>query len=278
MKVTVFGSTGLVGNALIREWTGDSIIGLSSKDVDIRDGKAVGAVLHQTRPDWIILAAAYTDVDGCETNRDLAFAVNRDGAIHVAEAARRVNARLLFFSTDYVFDGAKTTPYETTDARSPRTVYGASKADAEVRLAELIPGCCIVRTSWVYGVGGKCFPDTILRIASNRPELSVVNDQRGTPTYTIDLARAVIELCRKNAAGIVHITNDGDCTWFEFAQEILGAAGLPAEVRPVTSADFPRPAIRPAYSVLSSASRKKLGITMPDWHDALGRYLEERER
>jgi dTDP-4-dehydrorhamnose reductase len=278
MRITVFGATGLLGNALMRESATDQIAGLNSKDADIRDPGAIAQALAGTRPDWIILAAAYTDVDGCESNPTLAFAVNRDGAINVARAAKKIHARLLFLSTDYVFDGTKTTPYETTDKRAPQTVYGKTKAEAELRLAEILPDCCIVRTSWVYGTGGKCFPDTILNLAATRPELNVVNDQRGSPTYTIDLARAILQLCRQNATGIVHVTNAGDCTWYDFAQEIIGAAGLPAAVNPVSSEAFPRPAKRPAYSVLSPVSREKLGINMPDWHDALARYLEERER
>lgn len=278
MNVTIFGSTGLVGSALVREWRDDSIVALSSKDADIRDPNAVDAIIARTNPAWIIHAAAYTDVDGCETNRDLALSINRDGAVHVAQSARKYNARLLFLSTDYVFDGTKNSPYETGDPRAPQSVYGASKAEAELKLHDLIPECCIVRTSWVFGKGGKCFPDTILKLAATRPDISVVNDQRGSPTYTIDLARAIIQLCRMNAKGIVHITNAGDCSWFEFAQEIVQEAGLPAEVRPVSTAQFPRPAKRPPYSVLSPVSRETLGIPMPDWRDALARYLEERER
>ena len=278
MRITVFGATGLVGNALLREWSGDAVTGLSSRDADIRDPQAVERVVVETRPDWIVHAAAYTDVDGCETHRDLAMSVNRDGAVNVALAARKHAARLLFLSTDYVFDGTKNSPYETTDLRAPQSVYGQSKAEAEQRLLEIFPNSTIVRTSWVFGKGGRCFPETILKLASTRPQLSVVNDQRGSPSYTIDLARAVIQLCRKNVAGIVHVTNAGDCTWYDFAAEIVRAAGLPAEVQPVTTAQFPRPAKRPAYSVLSPVSREKLGISMPDWRDALARYLEERER
>lgn len=278
MRITVFGATGLVGNALLREWSSDSVIGLSSRDADIRDSQAVERAIAETRPDWIVNAAAYTDVDGCETNRELALAVNRDGAVNVAQAARLHNVRLLFLSTDYVFNGTKNSPYEITDPRAPQSVYGQSKAEAEQRVLEVVPDCTIVRTSWVFGKGGRCFPETILKLAATRPELSVVNDQRGSPTYTIDLARTIVQLCRKHASGIVHVTNSGDCTWYEFANEIVRAAGLPAEVEPVTTAQFPRPAKRPAYSVLSPVSSKKLGISMPDWTDALARFLEERER
>ncbi len=276
MKALVFGATGLLGNALMREWTGNEVIGLGSRDVDIRDAARVREVVDKIRPDWIVLAAAYTDVDGCESHRDLAFAVNRDGALHVADAAKRVDAKLLFVSSDYVFDGRKTSPYEVEDPRNPHSVYGHTKAEAEIGLLKILPGCCIARASWLFGVGGRCFPDTILKLAASRPALDVVNDQRGSPTYTVDLARAIIQLCRTNVNGIVHVTNSGECSWFEFAREIVRAAGWATEVRPVSSQQMARPAPRPAYSVLSAASLRRRGIEMPGWEDALRRYLEER--
>jgi dTDP-4-dehydrorhamnose reductase len=195
----------------------------------------------------------------------------------VAAAAKEVGARLLFLSSDYVFDGNKSTPYEINEARNPQSVYGRTKAEAELKLLDLMPDCSIVRTSWLFGVGGKCFPDTILKLAANRPTLDVVNDQHGCPTYVVDLAQAIPQLCRQNAGGIVHVTNAGDCTWFEFAREIVRNAGLPTTVRPVTSAQMARPAPRPSYSVLSSARLHQLGIEMPAWPDALRRYLEERQ-
>jgi dTDP-4-dehydrorhamnose reductase len=276
MRVTIFGATGLLGKALMREWRSDVVIGLDSRDADIRDEKRVQMLVQEQSPDWIVLAAAYTDVDGCERNPEMAFAVNRDGAVNVATAARMTGARLLFLSSDYVFDGTKIVPYETGDARNPRSVYGRSKAEAEIKLQELLATCCIVRTSWLFGLGGKCFPDTILKLAASRPTLDVVNDQRGCPTYTVDLARTIVQLCQKNTEGIVHATNGGDCTWFEFAEEIVRDAGLGTAVRPVSSEKMARPAPRPAYSVLSQSGLQALGITMPSWRDALRRYLEER--
>jgi dTDP-4-dehydrorhamnose reductase len=278
MRITIFGASGLLGKALKHEWKGDAVTGLSSRDADIRDAERVQQAVEETRPEWMVLAAAYTDVDGCEGNPDLAFAVNRDGAVNVAKAAKRSGAGLLFLSSDYVFDGKKTTPYETGDARNPQSVYGRAKAEAEIKLLELMPDCCIARTSWLFGTGGKCFPDTILRLAASRPALDVVNDQRGCPTYAVDLARAIVQLCRDHASGIVHVTNAGDCTWFEFTQEIVRSAGLPTTVRPVSSQQMARPAPRPAYSVLSPARLRSLGIKMPSWHDALSRYLEERQK
>ncbi len=262
----------------MREWSGDTVTGLTSHAADIRDAKRVQDVTQETNPEWIVLAAAYTDVDGCEGNPDLAFAVNCDGAMNVAAAAKKVGARLLFLSSDYVFDGKKTTPYEIEDARNPQSVYGRTKAEAEIKLLALMPECCIARTSWLFGIGGKCFPDTILKLAASRPALDVVNDQRGCPTYSIDLARAIVQLCRKNASGIVHVTNAGNCTWFEFAQDIISGAGLATVVRPVSSQQMARPAPRPSYSVLSATRRQALGIEMPCWHDALRRYLEERPK
>jgi dTDP-4-dehydrorhamnose reductase len=276
MRVTIFGASGLLGKALMREWRSDEVVGLSSRDVDIRNAARVEEIVQETRPDWIVLAAAYTDVDGCETNPELAYTVNRDGAMHVAGAAKKAGARLLFLSTDYVFDGKKTSPYETSDVRNPQSVYGRSKSEAEVGLQSLLPDCCVVRTSWIFGTGGKCFPNTILKLAESRLTLDVVNDQRGCPTFTDDLARALIHLCRNQASGIVHATNAGECTWFEFAREIVRGAGLATEVRPVDSQQMARPAPRPAYSVLSAKSLLNRGIIMPNWQDALQRYLVER--
>jgi dTDP-4-dehydrorhamnose reductase len=276
MRVTIVGASGLLGMALTREWSGDELTGLSSRDADIRNANRVHQVVQETRPDWIVLSAAYTDVDGCESKPELAFAVNRDGAVNVAEAAKMFGARFVFMSSDYVFDGKKTNPYETDDVRNPQSVYGRTKAEAEIKLLDLIPDCCIVRTSWLFGAGGKCFPDTILKLAANRPTLDVVDDQRGCPTYTTDLARAIIQLCRTNASGIVHATNMGDCTWFEFAQEIVRNAGLSTAVRPVSSQQMARPAPRPAYSVLSAVSLQALGIEIPSWSEALLRYIKER--
>jgi dTDP-4-dehydrorhamnose reductase len=274
MRVTLFGASGLLGRELVQELKGAQLTAPSSKDADLRDHPRVREVIRNSRPDWIILSAAYTDVDGCESNRDLAFAVNCDGAINVAEAAREAESRLLFLSTDYVFDGSKRSPYEATDARNPTGVYGASKAQAEESLLEILPDVCIVRTSWLFGHGGKCFPATILKLASVRPEISVVTDQRGSPTLARDLASALVKLCRASARGIIHATNSGDCTWFEFAREIVRESVLNTVVKPVTTAEFPRPARRPAYSVLSSKSLHAYNIHMPEWRDALKRYLE----
>jgi len=273
MRVTLFGASGLLGQELVKELSDEQLTALSIEDIDLRDHARVRDMIRDSSPEWILLLAAYTDVDGCESNRDLTFAVNCDGAVNVAEAAREAGSRLLFVSTDYVFDGSKRSPYQTSDPRNPTSVYGESKARAEGRLLEILPEVCIARTSWLFGHGGKCFPATILKLATTRPEIPVVNDQRGSPTFTRDLASALVQLCRASARGIVHVTNSGNCTWYEFAKEIVRLSGLPAAVKPVTTAEFPRPARRPAYSVLSPDSLQPYNIHMPHWQDALRRYL-----
>src|ERR1700694_926753 len=242
MRVTLFGASGLLGQDLVQEFSGnerstkhDQLTALSSKDADLRDHARVRDALSDFRPDWILLSAAYTDVDGCELNRDLAFAVNFEGAVNVAEAAREAGSRLMFLSTDYVFDGSKRSPYQTSDARKPTSVYGESKARAEERLLEILPEVCIVRTSWLFGHGGKCFPATILKLGDTRPGVSVVNDQRGSPTFARDLASALVHLCRASARGMVHVTNSDNCTWYEYAREIVRVSELPAKVKPVTT-------------------------------------------
>jgi dTDP-4-dehydrorhamnose reductase len=179
MRVTIIGAAGLLGKYLLREWTIDEVRGVDLPDLDIRNPQLLDQVIAEMRPHWIVLTAAYTNVDGCETCPDLAIETNCCGALNVAAAAKQHGSRLMFISTDYVFDGATSTPYETGDLRNPQSVYGRSKAEAEDGVKCLLPNCCILRTSWLFGAGGKCFPDTILKLAARRPELEVVNDQRG---------------------------------------------------------------------------------------------------
>jgi len=280
MRITLFGASGLLGQELVRTLQDEQLTALSSRDADLRNRTQVEQAIRDSRPDHIVLSAAYTDVDACESNRDLAFAVNCRGALNVASAARAAGARLLFLSSDYVFDGTKGAPYETGDVRHPLSVYGETKARAEEQLLEALPDVCIVRTSWLFGHGGKCFPATILKLASPTPQnpapqLKVVNDQRGSPTFAHDLAAVIAQLCKRDARGIIHATNSGSCTWYDFATEIVRAKDLPATVEPVTTAEFPRPAARPANSVLSPASLHTHGIQMPTWQDALRRYLSK---
>lgn len=278
MRILIIGSNGLLGSDLAESWAGDTIIPATSRDADIRDIAQVRKLVMQARPGWIILAAGYTDVDGSERNPELAFAVNRDGARNVSVVAREHDAKLCYLSTDYVFDGVATRPYEPGDPVHPLNVYGASKVAGEEAVKEHAGHSLIVRTSWLFGPSKSCFPEKILRAADSQPELRVVHDQFGSPTYTIDLAAAIRELARAGARGTLNITNSGSCSWFEFAKETLRAAGRSTPVSAITSGEAGRPARRPAYSVLSPKASASYGITMRAWQEALAAYLVELRR
>ena len=277
MRVLVLGARGMLGTDLLDEWHSDELTPAGSAEADLRDFSQIEKLVLNVRPDWIILSAAYTDVDGCERNPELAFAVNASGVENVARAAQLIAARVFLVSTDYVFDGKGTRPYETTDPIAPLNVYGASKAAGETALAKSEVAWCIGRTSWLFGVHGPSFPEKILRAAETRPELSVVNDQVGSPTYTRDLARAIRDLVLRDARGIVHITNEGVCSWFDFAREILAGSGHgTVSVHPISTDQSARPARRPNYSVLSPASLHAYGIRTRPWQEGLQSFLQER--
>jgi dTDP-4-dehydrorhamnose reductase len=277
MRILVLGAGGMLGSDLLKEWQSDDLIPSGSGQADIRHFAEVQKLVSKVRPDWIVLCAAYTDVDGCERNPELAFAVNGTGVENVARAAQSVAARIFLVSTDYVFDGLNTRPYEIDDAIAPLNVYGASKAAGEAALRNSACAWCIGRTSWLFGVRGPSFPQKILQAAETRPELCVVNDQVGSPTYTRDLAGAIRDLVRKDARGITHITNEGICSWFDFAREILLQSGRQSvPVLPITTDQSARPARRPNYSVLSARSLHAYGVHLRPWQEALRAFLEER--
>jgi dTDP-4-dehydrorhamnose reductase len=278
MRVLIIGATGLLGKALLEEWELDEVTGASSSDADIREPAQLRALFARVRPAWTVLAAAYTDVDGCEKNAEVAQQVNCIGAGNVARAARDCGSRLMFLSTDYVFDGENPKPYETQDKVAPMSVYGRTKAGGEAAVREMLPEACIARTSWLFGVDGKCFPNTILRLAETQSELSVVADQRGSPTFNRDLAAAIMQLCRAGARGTLHVTNSGECSWYEFAQELMRGAGLTKViVTPIPTDELSRPAQRPKNSVLSNASLQQLyGISLPAWQKAVQVYQREK--
>jgi dTDP-4-dehydrorhamnose reductase len=276
MRILIMGASGMLGTDLQQEWTQDKIIPASSRDADIRDATQVRALVNRAKPEWIVLTAAYTDVDGSERNPDLAFAVNGQGTENVARVANELGIRLFYVSTDYLYDGASTRPYEPADPIAPLNVYGASKAAGEKAVQDHAGAWCIARTSWLFGAAGASFPEKILRAAETRPELTVVADQTGSPTFTRDLARAIRDLARKDVRGIVNITNAGACTWCEFAGEVLRQAGRSSvRVSPITTAQAARLARRPAYSVLSPASLNAHGITLRSWQDATTAYLRD---
>lgn len=281
MKAVVTGSGGQVAKA----WSaaappGWSVTGLSRADLDIGDEVAVDRVIGALAPDLILNAAAYTAVDRAESEPDLAFAINRDGAGHVAAIATRLGARLIQVSTDFVFDGSSGRPYRPDDAPGPLNVYGASKLAGERAAAETAPGALIVRTAWVYGPSGANFLATMLRLMAARPEIGVVADQIGTPTSTLSLARALWGLAEAEASGVMHFTDAGVASWCDFAQAIAEealAAGLidrAPVVTAIATADYPTAARRPGFSVLDcAATYALLGGPAPHWRVALRQVL-----
>jgi dTDP-4-dehydrorhamnose reductase len=223
----------------------------------------------------LLNAAAYTDVDGCESKKETAFAVNAEGARNVALACAAIGGRMIHLSTDYVFDGSSRTPYREEDLPNPLNVYGASKLQGERFIQEILESHLIVRTEWLYGRHGKNFVDTILRHAEQQKEIRVVDDQRGSPTFAKDLSFALERLIEIKAGGILHVTNSGSCTWFEIARQILRDKGYDhVQVIPISSEELARPAKRPANSVMDCRRYEKLtGRMMRTWQEALQEYL-----
>ncbi len=278
MRVLVLGARGMLGRDLVPLLSRNHEVSCRDiQDFDITDRQTVVDQIGSCRPDGVINAAAYTDVDGCESKSELAFAVNAEGARNVALGCARGGCSLIHLSTDYVFDGESRTPYPPEGiSPNPRNVYGASKLRGEQYIQESWENHLILRTAWMYGKHGKNFVETILRVAREKEELRVVNDQRGSPTFTRDLSEAIIRLLEKKARGTVHVTNSGECTWFDFARRILGLS-LPergVRVIPISSKELSRPAARPAYSVLDCSRYESItGARMRHWEEALKEYL-----
>jgi dTDP-4-dehydrorhamnose reductase len=281
MRILITGSAGMLGHDVLAAARagGHETVALTRAELDITQAAAVAAAVGGVRPDVVVNCAAWTNVDDAQEAVDAAHAVNGAGAGNVARAAAAAGAWTVHVSSDYVFDGTKTEPYVESDPVAPQSVYGASKLEGERAVASAAPGRhTIVRSSWLFGTEGPCFPATIMRLAAEREQLSVVADQVGCPTFTGDLAPALVDLAAGAAdppAGILHVAGGGQCSWFEFAQEIVVAAGLDCEVVPVTTAEFPRPAPRPAYSVLRS-ERGSQAPALPGWRAGLARYLAAR--
>jgi dTDP-4-dehydrorhamnose reductase len=276
--LVVLGAGGMLAAALADALRGrkGSWIPLSAADLDITCRDRVRSVLEETGPGVIINCASYTDVDGAESEPQRAFEVNGAGAGNVAEAASRLGALIVHISTDYVFDGSKEGPYSPEDGTNPLNVYGASKLEGENRVREKAPEHLIIRTSWLFGLNGKNFVQTMLQLGRTGSSVDVVNDQRGAPTYTPHLAGGILDLIQRGVRGTWHLTNTGSCTWWEFAGEIYRQRGMDVDVNPVPTAAFPRPAHRPRNSVLDClATYGILGGPLPSWKAALGEYLEE---
>jgi dTDP-4-dehydrorhamnose reductase len=271
MRIFLTGATGQLGIALRHVLSDQDLVAPPEADADITDASIVTRIAD-ARPDVVIHAAAYTDVDGAEAHPERAYAVNADGSRNVAHGAAKAGARLVAISTDYVYDGAKTAPYVEADPAAPLSVYGASKLAGEREAASAAPDALILRTAWLYGEG-KNFVRTILRLAGERNELRVVSDQVGSPTATEDLARAIRALLGTRASGIYHAVNAGSCSLHEFAATILRLAGFDRRVVPIATAELARPAKRPMHSILDCSKLGTLGIRMRPWQDALADYL-----
>jgi dTDP-4-dehydrorhamnose reductase len=255
---------------------GDRGHGVDIADIDITSPESVLKVIGALKPEVVINCAAYTDVDGCESNIETAMAVNGEGVAYLAMACRDLGALLVQVSTDYVFDGGKGTPYVEDDAPCPLSVYGESKLAGEMNAASC-PEYLIVRTQWLYGLHGKNFVETMLRLGAEKDELTVVDDQIGSPTWTVDLARAIIALIDSGCRGIYHAANSEYCSWNGFAQAIFEEAGLHVSVRPMTTTELNRPARRPLYSTLEcSKLTGDTGFRPQAWRNALQEYLKLR--
>lgn len=279
MKILVTGAKGMLGTKLMAVLHDHDITGLDKDDLDITDEKAVAKALSFYKPEVIINSAAFTKVDECETKTDPAFSVNAKGPENLAGICKKEGTKLVHISTDYVFDGTGTSPYLETDKTNPVSIYGKSKLAGEEKIRALMDDYLIVRTEWLYGENGPNFIETILRIAGEKDELRVVNDQRGAPTYTKDLALAVKALIENNCRGTYHAANSGSCTWYDFAVEILKLNGLDKKIVPITTEEIARPAKRPAFSVFNCNKLKAdTGFVLRDWKEALTEYMAGRQR
>lgn len=271
MRIVVTGADGQLGMELVPALTvHDEVISSTIADLDITDPDCVDAVAA-LKPDWVVHTAAATDVDGCEREPGRAMAVNAEGTRRIAEACRRIEAGLLYLSTDYVFDGRKGAPYVESDEPAPLNAYGRSKLEGERWIQRLAPRWTIVRTAWLYGAHGSNFVKTILGKATAGEPLRVVDDQVGSPTYARDLAAAIALLLSRGRTGLYHVTNSGSCSWYEFTLEILRLAGSDVtSVSRITSPELNRPARRPAYSVLENAAWLAAGLPpLRPWREAL---------
>ena len=281
MKVLVTGAKGQLGTDLMNELEkrGIESIGVDVQEMDITDREACMRVISESKADAVIHCAAYTAVDAAEDNVDLCRKINGEGTRNVALACQATGAKLMYISTDYVFDGQGTRPWEPDDSRSPLNVYGQTKYEGELAVEELVEKFFTVRIAWVFGVAGKNFIKTMLRLGKERGAVSVVDDQVGSPTYTYDLARLLVDMIQTDRYGRYHATNEGFCSWYEFACEIFRQAGMDeVKVTPVSSDQFPVKAVRPANSRMSKAKLTENGFEpLPTWQDALGRFLKEIE-
>ncbi len=279
MKILITGSKGQLGHDLMNEFDkrGVEYIGVDVAEMDITDAKACRQVITEAKPDAVIHCAAYTAVDAAEDNVELCRKINAEGTKNIAEVCRDLDVKLMYISTDYVFNGEGVRPWEPDDHREPLNIYGLTKYEGEVYIERLVKKYFTVRIAWVFGVNGKNFIKTMLRLGKEKGAVSVVNDQIGSPTYTYDLAWLLADMIETEEYGRYHATNEGLCSWYEFACEIFRQAGMDnVRVTPVDSSQFPARAKRPKNSRMDQSKLVEKGFTpLPTWQDALGRYLKE---
>lgn len=275
----VTGAGGQLGQELVHMNVGDiEIIGKNRSELDITDLESCEKIFKSLKPDIVVHAAAYTAVDKAESEPEAAWAINVEGTCNVAKAAEAVGAKFCYISTDYVFDGTGNMPYAENHPTSPQSVYGVTKLEGERKASEFSSKCFIVRTSWVYGKYGSNFAHTMLKLAASKNEITVVDDQIGSPTYTYDLALFIADLVRSQKYGVYHASNSGSCSWYEFAKAIFEEAGEKSiVVHSCSTEQFTRPAPRPAFSVLGQTALIEAGFTpLRPWRDALREYLSQR--
>lgn len=277
MRVLVTGVKGQLGYDVVRELEkrGHTAIGVDIEEMDITDAGSVERVILAEKPDAVVHCAAYTAVDAAEDNVEICRKVNVEGTKNIVEACKKADAKMIYISTDYVFDGTGTRPWKPDDRRSPLNVYGQSKYEGELLVEENLEKYFIVRTAWVFGVNGKNFIRTMLKLGETHKELSVVDDQTGSPTYTPDLAVLLVDMAESDKYGSYHATNEGLCTWYEFAGEIFREAGMDVRLHPVTSEEFQAKAARPGNSRMDKSKLEENGFhRLPTWQDAMRRYMQ----
>lgn len=277
MKVLVTGVKGQLGYDVVNELKKRNIepIGVDIDEMDITDPVSVNRVITEAGPDAVIHCAAYTAVDAAEDNIEICRKVNKDGTQNIANVCKKLDCKMVYISTDYVFDGQGERPWEPDDEQNPLNVYGQTKYEGELAVSENLDKFFIVRIAWVFGVNGKNFIKTMLNLSKTRDKVSVVNDQFGSPTYTYDLARLLVDMVLTEKYGFYHATNEGIISWYDFAVEIFKTAGINMEVLPVSSAEYPAKAKRPSNSRMSKEKLTKNGFErLPSWQDALQRYIE----
>lgn len=277
MKVLVTGVKGQLGFDVVNELEkrGIEAVGVDIQEMDITDRTSVEQVIRQEMPDAVIHCAAYTAVDAAEDNEALCRRVNAEGTRNIAEVCKALDSKMIYISTDYVFSGEGEKPWEPEDERGPKSVYGQTKYEGELAVQELLDKYFIVRIAWVFGVNGKNFVKTMLKLAENHDTITVVNDQFGSPTYTYDLARLLVDMVQTDKYGVYHATNEGICSWYDFACAIFEEAGISMNVKPVSTEEYGAKASRPANSRMSKEKLTQQGFErLPAWQDALKRYLD----